>query len=328
MSLIRQYLSNKGISQEAQTTILNSWRSGTQKQYRVFLNKWQSYANKRDADPLHPTLNQVLDFLQELYQQGLTYSGINTARSTLSAFITLEGNFSVGVHPMVQRFMKGVFQTRPALPRYQATWDTSVVLSYLKTLHPVEELNLQQLTYKLVMLCALVTGQRSQSIHLMNLSTLQKKTDSYVFHIDQLVKQSGPSREQPALVIPKFPSHSSLCVASTLDEYIKRTAPMRGDENQLFISTIKPHNKVSKATISRWIKTVMKAAGINTDIFKPHSTRAASTSKAQSCDVPINSILKAASWKRDSVFHRFYNRNIIVDSGHTEFGNAILSAVP
>ena len=176
-----------------------------------------------------------MDFLQELYQQGLTYSGINTARTTLSAFITLEGNFSVGVHPMVQRFMKGVFQTRPALPRYQATWDTSVVLSYLKALHPVEELNLQQLTYKLVMLCALVTGQRSQSIHLMNLSTLQKKTDSYVFHID-------------------------------------------------------------KATISRWIRTVMKAAGINTDIFKPHSTRAASTSKAQSCDVPINSILKAASW--------------------------------
>ena len=39
MSLIRQYLSNKGISQEAQTTIFNSWRSGTQKQYRVFLNK-------------------------------------------------------------------------------------------------------------------------------------------------------------------------------------------------------------------------------------------------------------------------------------------------
>ena len=129
-------------------------------------------------------------------------------------------------------------------------------------------------------------------------------------------------------ISPKFLSHSSLCVASTLDEYIKRTAPIRGDENQLFISTIKPHNKVTKATISRWIKTVMKAAGINTDIFKPHSTRSASTSKAQICDVPINSILKAASWKRDSVFHRFYNRNIIVDSGHAEFGNATLSAVP
>ena len=63
----------------------------------------------------------------------------------------------------------------------------------------------------------------------------------------------------------------------------------------------------------------MKAAGINTDIFKPHSTRAASTSKAQSCDVPISSILKAASWKRGSVFHRFYNGDIVGGSEHTEF---------
>ena len=160
MSLIRRSLLNKGISPESQATILNSWRSGTQKQYRVFLNKWQSYADQRDADPLYPTLNQVLDFLQELYQQGFSYSGINTARSTLSAFIVLEGTFTVGMHPMVQRFMEGVFQARPALPKYQATWDTSVVLAYLKTFYPVEEITLQQLTHKLVMLCSLVTGQR------------------------------------------------------------------------------------------------------------------------------------------------------------------------
>ena len=130
LSLIRRSLSNRGISPETQATILNSWRSGAQKQYQVFLNKWQSYADQRDADPLYPTMNQVLDFLQELYQQELSYSGINTARSTLSAFIVLEGTFTVGMHPMVQRFMKGFFQARPALPMYRATPDTSVVLAY------------------------------------------------------------------------------------------------------------------------------------------------------------------------------------------------------
>ena len=107
----------------------------------------------------------------------------------------------MGMHPMVQRFMKGVFQARPALPRYRATPDTSVVLAYLKTFYPVEEITLQQLTHKLVMLCALVTAQRSQSLHLMNLATLQKKNGSYVFHINQLVKQSRPNRDQRTLVI-------------------------------------------------------------------------------------------------------------------------------
>ena len=145
------------------------------------------------------------------------------------------------------------------------------------------------------MLCALVTGQRAQSLHLMNLLTLRKKNGSYAFYIDQLVKQSGPTRAQPTLMIPRFPSDHRLCVTSTMEEYIKRTAPICGQENQLFISTIRPYHKVSKASISRWIKVVMKAAGIDTDTFKPHSTRAAATSKAKSCDVSITSILKAAS---------------------------------
>ena len=161
----------------------------------------------------------------------------------------------------------------------------------------------------------------------MDLAILQKKNGSYVFHIDQLVKQSRPNRDQPTLVIPRFLSDPNLCVASTLEEYIERTAPIRDNENQLFISGIRPHNGVTKASISRWIKIVIKAAGINTVIFTPHSTRAASTSKAQSCDVSINSILKAASWKSDCVFHRFYNKTIESDPEHTQFENAVLSAV-
>ena len=39
LSLIRQSPESKGISSEAQGTILNSWQSGTQKQYRVCLDK-------------------------------------------------------------------------------------------------------------------------------------------------------------------------------------------------------------------------------------------------------------------------------------------------
>ena len=41
--------------------------------------------------------------------QEFSYSGINTARSTLSSFVVWEGNLSVGTLPMIQRFMKGVF---------------------------------------------------------------------------------------------------------------------------------------------------------------------------------------------------------------------------
>ena len=60
--------------------------------------------------------------------------------------------------------------------------------------------------------------------------------------------------------------------------YLQRTCLIRGDHNQLFISHYKP---VCKDTISRWIKRMMYEAGINTALFKSHSTRAASSSAAK-----------------------------------------------
>ena len=68
----------------------------------------------------------------------------------------------------------------------------------------------------------------------------------------------------------------------------------------------------------------MEAARVDTSIFKPHSTRAASTSKAVSCDVPIHSILRTASWKSDCVFHGFYYKDIESEREPAEFGKAIL----
>ena len=133
-------------------------------------------------DPLYPPAKDVLEFLQELYESGLGYSCLNTARSALSSFIVLDGNVTVGNHLLVQRFLKGVFQTRPAFPRYTSTWDNSIVLTYLKTLHPPKEISLQNPTHKLVMLCALVTGQRCQTLHLMNLGRVRRPPDtSYIF---------------------------------------------------------------------------------------------------------------------------------------------------
>ena len=147
---------------------------GPKKQCRVYIEKWQSFADKWAVDPLHSPVNKILDFLQERYERGLGYSCLNTARSALSSFIVFEGNVTVGNHPLVQWFLKGVFQTRPAFPRYTSTWDISVVLNYLKTLHAPKDMTLKCLTYKLVMLCDLVMGQRCQTLHLMNLSQMHR----------------------------------------------------------------------------------------------------------------------------------------------------------
>ena len=169
MSLIRASLTGDGILPRAQEIILKSWREGTQKQYKVYLQKWISFCGRQHTDPLQPAVTTVIDFLTERFESGLGYSVMNTARCALSTFIVLERNISVGSHPLVKRFLKATYRTRPSLPRYQFMWDTSTVLTYLPNLPTLKYLDLKTITLKLVMLCALVTGQRCQSIHLMSL---------------------------------------------------------------------------------------------------------------------------------------------------------------
>ena len=100
---VREYLSRQGISGAVQGTLLQSWRLGAQKQYQVYFSKWESYTRKREFDPFQPTISEVLDFLQNLYDSGFSYSALNTARSSLSSFIILDGNLTIETHPLVQR---------------------------------------------------------------------------------------------------------------------------------------------------------------------------------------------------------------------------------
>ena len=52
----------------------------------------------------------------------------------------------------------------------------------------------------------------------------------------------------------------------------------------------------------------MEMAGLNVEIFTPHSTRAASTSYAMNQGVPIKAKLTAAGWSQESTFVQFYKK--------------------
>ena len=68
---------------------------------------------------------------------------------------------------------------------------------------------------------------------------------------------------------------------------------------------------MSSSTVSRWLMNALSAAGINTNTFAAHSTRAASSSKAKTQCVPTKEILKWGSWSNNSTFEKFYHREIL-----------------
>ena len=69
----------------------------------------------------------------------------------------------------------------------------------------------------------------------------------------------------------------------------------------------------------------MADAGIDISIFKPHSVRGATSSKAAGVGGTVKDILDAADWSSEGTFHdqRFYHRQ---DDSRTAFGLAVLSS--
>lgn len=264
----------------------------------------------------------VLDFFVHLFNDcGLGYSALNTARSALSSFLFTEGGLPIGKLPLIQRFLKGVYELRPSVPRYKFVWDVKIVLDFLVNLFPLSELCLKMLTLKLVTLIALITAQRAQTISLLDTTNMKVGKNSYNFIIPEHIKQSRIGNKNPIISLRAFPSKKALCVCHTLNEYLDRTKDLRKLETRLFVSFQKPHKAIGTNSVGRWIKEVLKKAGIDTEIFKAHSTRTAATSAAKFNSVPIDEILKTAGWSNENVFTKFYDKPIIFEN---KFSDSVL----
>lgn len=170
-----------------------------------------------------------------LYNNGLSYSSINTARGALSALgIKLDGT-SVGSHSLVIRYMKGVYNIRPTRPRYSGTWDVSLVLQQLRKWSHVRTLSLKFLTLELTILIALTTAARVQSIYLIHISNMKKCFNEYIFEFSGLLKQSRPGYKTPVVHMKAHPPDRRLCIYVVVKEYLSRTALIRNGEQSLFI---------------------------------------------------------------------------------------------
>ena len=195
MSLIRERLDQHSFSTATKEILLCSWTSETRKQYNTYLN---------------------------------TY--LNTARSALSTILPLFNGVKFGEHPLVCRFLKGVYEQRPALPRYIAIWNVGEVLNYLTTMVHVTELTLKDLTLKLTMLLCILTAPRYHTVQLFDIKFIQELERKYQVTVQQKLKQSSPGQHLEPIVLLEFVPDRKLCVITHLREYLKRTKSLRGSK--------------------------------------------------------------------------------------------------
>lgn len=289
----------------------------TLKQYSSSLKLWQNYCwDTAEPEAIYaPDKQTVVKFLCHQAELGAAFGTLNTHRAALS-FISEE---EVGKHHIISRILKGCFRTKPPRPKYSKTWDVSRVLDFLKTI--TNEASLKLITYKTLMLIALATAQRAQTLSLIKVENIAFGEDGVSIVIDELTKTSNPRNPHTYLNLPYFRDCRELCVSSMLQTYLGKTQARRGQNPYLFLSLTGPPKSVGSQTISRWLKNTLGLSGIDTSVFTGHSTRHAATSAAEQAGIDIDSILKTVGWEKTSkVFAQFYRRPIMKEN---DFAKAI-----
>jgi site-specific recombinase XerD len=306
---MRQAYVNRGFSEGVTGIMVASCAASTQTQYKVYLVTWDAYLKTNNVDSTNLSLNDVLEYFLQLYNSGLGYSSINTARSALSLYVKPIEGYSIANHPIVIRFLKGIFKQRPSLPRYTEIWDVNILLKYIQDLPCNEDLSISLLTYKLVSLLSLTTAQRVQTINSILLSNVSYNNNIMYIRVTKMLKTSRSGVPQPVLCLPLY-NNSKLCVQATFETYLKHTLGYRNHDD-LLLSISKSYKPVSNQTVSRWLKEMLHLAGIDINKFKAHSYRSASTSEAYAEGVHIDEIFSQAGWSNNSIcFAKFYNRSI------------------
>lgn len=109
-------------------TIQASRRQSTTRIYNATWKAFGTWCSRLQVEPSKALVTQVLDFLQDGLDRGLTPSTIKHEVVALLLVLSTGKSESLSKHPMVSRFLKGTTNLRPPVIHRYPTWDVSQVL--------------------------------------------------------------------------------------------------------------------------------------------------------------------------------------------------------
>lgn len=323
LPLLDKNLEKQGFSKGAIKIARQAWRPATRKVYTSYIKQWLLFSEFKGFDPSDPEAGVVAEFLKLLAKEDNSYSTVNIARCALSAVVDRGPYNTIGSNRYICMLVKGVGNVKPPKPRYSTTWNVNDVLVLLKSWGPNNVLKLKKLTLKLTMLLSLCTAQRGQTIWRISVSGLKFDQDGVLCHMKHMLKHNKVGEPLSVIPIMKY-DDALLCPVECLRMYLRRKRKLRGDVDQLLITTIKPFRAAGRNSVSNWVKRVLSEAGIDTGKYKSHSTRAAAASKVTKQGVNVNALMKVACWKSAKTFGRYYNKPI--DNPNEMVMNSVLNA--
>ncbi len=185
--------------------IMRSLTRRTKIQYELYLARWWEFALERRADPHHLAEADIICFLDSLTHVGKGYSALNAAKSAILFVLSLR-NEQLPEMTHLKKYMKGQAAMKPPSSKSALVWNPQMVLDYFNAGPHNSEMDLPDLTWKITMLLALATGQRTQTLQAIDLDHMSSTPDNYSINIATRMKQTFGGRPAPSLFIPKLDS--------------------------------------------------------------------------------------------------------------------------
>ena len=197
----RAILQEEGISKAASDLISKSRITNSNTNYESSWRKWASRCSRRETDSFSSNINEILDYLTDLYKQGLQYRTINNRRSAISAFHEQIQGKPVGEHPRVCALLAGIFNSRPPQPKYCFIWNVQTVIEFIrKEWGRNQELSDKFLTHKLTMLLALTSATPALGLQHVNIRFMVKTPSSFTLTFHKLHKAWKKRKSPPSVV--------------------------------------------------------------------------------------------------------------------------------
>ena len=121
-----------------------------------------------------------------------------------------------------------MFKGRPSLHRHTVTLDVTPVFECIKEIACLDNTSLEICTKILATMC-LLSGQRSQTLSLLQTNSMYIDDRRVIFYILKLTKTSRPNFHQKPLEFLAYPSKKAICVVRIIKLYLDKTVNLRNE---------------------------------------------------------------------------------------------------
>ena len=127
LSHIREHHQTEGFSQDITKLLLSATRPNAHKTYQSAWGLWSCWCSTRKVNPVSASLNEILLFLSDRFNNGFAYRSVNVARSAISSCHPKIDGYLVGQHLLVVQLLKGMLTVKPDV-LFRATLLTSAAM--------------------------------------------------------------------------------------------------------------------------------------------------------------------------------------------------------